>query len=374
MEKQIDLFKETLELSEYGVYQPKYSFDLPEQYQLELQAIYNKQKTMIQKGEAAVCTTEWTVSGSVVEGRKMTRQYIKLMLYAFNGECDALISKVRWNNINKSMERIRKSYDEINKLGVTQSVFITEDYFELKLAELSLTYEYEQKKYEEKEEQRRIRELMREEERAQKEFEKAQRDAEDEEKRYQKALEKAKKELGFADINEVDALNERINLLEKNLQEAHDKKERAISLAQMTKVGHIYVISNIGSFGENIYKIGMTRRLDSIDRVKEFGDASVPFQFDIHAIIYSDNAPQLEYELHKKLEGKRINRINGRKEFFKASLDEIESFVKQHTNAQIQFTKLAEAKEYRETLNLVEQLNNCIEEKKQSIFPESLFG
>lgn len=373
LEKQIDLYKETLELNEYGVYQPKYSFDLPEQYQLELGAIYNKQKAMVQKGEAAICTTEWTVGGSVVEGRKMTRQFIKLVLYAFNGECDAMISKVKWNNVNKYIERMRKSFEDINKLGVAQYVHITEDYLQLKLAELSLSYEYEQKKFDEKEEQRRIREQMREEERAQKEFEKAQRDAEEEEKRYQKALEKAKKDVGLADPGELDALNEKIKILEANLQEAQEKKERALSLAQTTKVGHIYIISNIGSFGEGIYKIGMTRRLDPLDRVKELGDASVPFQFDVHAIIYSDNAPQLEYELHKKFDTKRINRINGRKEFFKATLDEIESFIKEHTNAEIQFTKLAEAKEYRETLNLIQQLGQTVELKKESPFPENLF-
>jgi len=373
LEKQIDLYKETLELNEYGVYQPKYSFDLPEQYLVELQGIYNKQKAMVQKGEAAVCTTQWEVGGSVVEGRKMTRQFIKLMLYAFNGECDAMISKVKWNNVNKYTERMRKSFDDINKLGITQRIHITEDYFQLKLAELSLTYEYEQKKFDEKEEQRRIREQMREEERAQKEFEKAQRDAEEEEKRYQKALEKANKELGFADPSELEALNNKIKMLEENLHEAQQKKERAISLAQTTKVGHIYIISNIGSFGEDVYKIGMTRRLDPMDRVKELGDASVPFQFDVHAIIYSDNAPQLEYELHRKFDTKRINRINGRKEFFKATLDEIESFVKEHTNAEIQFTKLAEAKEYRETQNLIQQITQTFEEKKQSPFPENLF-
>jgi hypothetical protein len=303
----------------------------------------------------------------------MTRQFIKLLLYAFNGECDAMISKVRWNNANKYIERMRKSFEDINKLGIAQQVHITEDYFELKLAELNLTYEYELKKFEEKEEQRRIREQMREEERAQKEFERAQRDAEDEEKRYQKALEKARKDLGLADPAELGALNEKIKLLEANLQEAQEKKERAMSLAQTTKVGHIYVISNIGSFGEDVYKIGMTRRLDPLDRVKELGDASVPFQFDVHAIIYSDNAPQLEYELHRKFDAKRINRINGRKEFFKTTLDEIEAFINDHTNAQIQFTKLAEAKEYRETLNLLQQMTETITEKKESPFHENLF-
>jgi hypothetical protein len=148
---------------------------------------------------------------------------------------------------------------------------------------------------------------------------------------------------------------------------------RAISQAQMTRVGHIYVISNIGSFGEDVYKIGMTRRLDPLDRVRELGDASVPFQFDVHAIIYSEDAPSLEYELHRKFKDRRLNMVNGRKEFFKVALDEVEAFILQQTNASILFTKLAEAKEYRETLKYVEQLNNIAQSTETvSKFPNSL--
>ena len=214
---------------------------------------------------------------------------------------------------------------------------------------------------------------MREEERAQRELEKAQKEAEDEERRFQKALDKAKQELQGPNNANSSVLLEQIQELERKLLEAQIKKERAIAQAQLTKVGHIYVISNVGSFGEDVYKIGMTRRLDPLDRVKELGDASVPFQFDIHAIIYSENAPQLEYELHKKFGARRLNRVNHRKEFFKVSLDEIEAFVKEHANAEIEFTKLAEAREYRETLTMLEQVNNVINEVEEiSNFPKSL--
>lgn len=316
---------------------------------------------------------EWSVGGSVAEGRKMTNQYKKLMLFAFNGESDGLISKVKWNNAAKTKERITKTFETINKLGLSQNVFITNEFLNLKLEELALTYEYEQKKYEEKEEQRLIREQMREEEKAQKELEKAQKEAEDEEKRFQKALEKAKQELQGTSNVDSSVLEEQIKDLEKKLQEAQDKKERAIAQAQLTKVGHIYVISNVGSFGQDVYKIGMTRRLDPLDRVRELGDASVPFQFDIHAIIYSQNAPQLENELHRKFSDRRLNRVNNKKEFFKVSLDEIETFIKVHTYAEIEFTKLAEAREYRETLSLIEQVDKIITEvEKETQFPKSL--
>jgi len=373
LEQEISLYQDGLEISSYGLHKPQFSFDTSEKFKHELELNYDKQKRLIKDDKAVVCNTEWTVGGSKVEGRRMTNQYKKLMLFAFNGECDGMIAKVKWNNATKTRERINKAFDVINKLGVTQNVFITSEFLKLKLDELALTYEYEQKKYEEKEEQRLIREQMREEEKAQRELEKAQKEAEDEERRFQKALEKAKQELQGASTLNATVLQEQIKDLEQKLQAAHEKKERAIAQAQLTKVGHIYVISNVGSFGEDVYKIGMTRRLDPLDRVRELGDASVPFQFDIHAIIYSENAPQLEYELHKKFAERRLNRVNHRKEFFRVSLDEIEAFVKGHANAEIEFTKLAEAREYRETLSILEQVNKIVSEVEEaSHFPKSL--
>lgn len=373
LEKEVNLHKDTLEIGTFGLYKPQFAFETAEKYKEQLEANYEKLKQLVKDERAIVCHTEWAVGGSISEGRRMTNQYKKLMLFAFNGECDGLIAKVKWNNAEKTEERIRKAYTNINKLGITQQVEITGSYLRLKLDELALTYEYEQKKYEEKEEQRRIREQMREEEKAQKELERAQKEAEDEERRFQKALEKAKHELGNASQADVDKLNGQIKALEIKLQEAHDRKERAISMAQLTKVGHIYIISNVGSFGDNIYKIGMTRRLEPLERVKELGDASVPFHFDVHAIIYSENAPQLEYELHQKFGDRRINRKNNKKEFFRVTLDEIELFVKQHANVEIEFTKIAEAREYRETLTLLEQLNKLVENKsEESKFPTSL--
>ncbi len=371
LQKEIDLYTDSVDIGSYGLYEPQFSFDTSEKFKEAIEANYQKQKLAIKEDNAIICNTNWTVDGSKVEGKKMTNRNKKLMLYAFNGECDGLISKVKWNTANKIKERIDKAFDNINKLGEVQNTFITEHFLDLKLEELALTYEYEQKKYDEKEEQRQIREQMREEEKAQKELERAQKEAEDEEARFKKALDKARKELGSASQNELYELNNQISSLERKLLEAQERKERAISMAQMTKVGHIYVISNIGSFGEDVVKIGMTRRLDPLDRVRELGDASVPFRFDIHAIIYSENAPQLENELHKKFNDRRLNRINNRKEFFKASLEEIEVFVKEHAGAEIEFTKVAEAREYRETLIV----NNTYLTDKSSntkVFPKTL--
>jgi len=357
LEKKIALYQESLELTEYGLYVSKYNFEFPEQFKLELESVYQRQKQMVTNDTAAQCFTEWTVGGSTAEGKKMVKHYTKLMLYAFNGECDAQIANIRWNNVAKVEERIRHAFVNINKLGITHRISLTAEYLDLKLQEMSLNYEYEQKKYEEKEEQRRIREQMREEEKAQRDFERAQRDAEEEERRYQRALEKAKQDLtDNSNAHDVDTLMETVRRLEQSLAEAQDRKERAESMAQKTKAGHIYIISNLGSFGEDIYKIGMTRRLDPHDRIRELSDASVPFLFDVHATIYSENAPQLEYDIHRKFTDRRLNRVNNRKEFFRVTLEEIEAFVKEHIGAEIVFTKLAEAKEYRQTMALLESL------------------
>ncbi len=372
LEDEIELYKDNLDLNSYGLYQPKYSFEFPEQYLVELEGCYTKQKAMIKSENAITCHTNWEVGGSIAQGKKMIKQEMKLMLYAFNGECDAIIAKVKWNNVVKSRERMMKSYADINKLGAVTNVVITLEFYELKQEELALTFEYERKNHERKEEQRLIREQMREEEKAQREFERARREADEEAKMYEKILAKAREELGLASKEEENELQLKIKELEGKLNQALENSERARSQAQDTKKGYIYVISNIGSFGENVYKIGMTRRLEPMDRIHELSDAALPFQFDVHALIYSDNAPEFERGLHKNFWEKRINLANARKEFFKITLEEIEKHVLE-SNATIQFTKLAEAREYRQTLSLLDtskSKNQAIDMKPK--FPDTL--
>lgn len=298
------------------------------------------------------------------------------MLRAFNGECDVLIAKVKWNNVNQMRERMEKLFHAINKLGEGFNVYLNNEYLDLKQSELILEYEFQAKKQQEKEEMKAAQEEMREEEKARREFEQAQKAAEKEETNYQKALEKARKEFEQSSGEKHNLLQEQIEKLEQQLKEAHEKKERALSMAQQTKRGHVYIISNIGSFGEQVYKIGMTRRLEPEDRVKELGDASVPFQFDIHAMIYSDEAPALENELHKAFTDKKVNMLNYRKEFFKVTLEEIEEKISE-LGIEAEFTKLPEAMEYRETLAILEKMNNqtetkSVEELIAEEFPMSL--
>jgi len=362
LRKEVGVYESKLDMIEFGVYEPIYDFDKSEDYRAHQKEIISLQKEMIKCEVAAICTTEWTVDGSVAKGKAKTKKFIKLVLRAFNGECNALIAKVKWNNINQMKQRIEKSFEAINKLGENTAVSIQADYLGLKIKELVLEHEFQLKRQKEKEELRAIQEQIREEEKAKREFEKAQKAAEKEEDTYQKALDKARKEFEETSGEKHDVLKAQIEKLELELQQAQEKKERALSMAQQTKRGHVYVISNIGSFGENVYKIGMTRRLEPSDRVKELGDASVPFKFDTHAMIFSEEAPTLEKELHKVFTDKKVNMLNYRKEFFNVTLEEIETKIKE-IGIEAEFTKLPEAEEYRETLAILQKIKTQETEK-----------
>ncbi|MCB0713538.1 MAG: DUF4041 domain-containing protein [Ignavibacteriae bacterium] len=342
-------------LQAHGLYKPSYDFLTSKQYNERLKEIRDQQKEMVKNERAAISKGTWTVGGSEAKGRKMIRETLKLALRAFNGESEAAVANVTFKNVVAMEKRIRRAFEVINKLVTSQSCEITEEYLNLKLEELALAFEYREKVQEEREEQRQIREQMREEERAQKELEKAQQAAEKEEAMFREALERARKEAESGAASNQEALMAEIEALQQKLAEAAVNKDRAISRAQMTRSGHVYIISNIGSFGEDVYKIGMTRRLDPMDRVRELGDASVPFSFDVHAIIYADDAPGLESALHTRFSTHRVNRINERKEFFRASLEEIAEFVHEH-HGDIELTMVAEAREWREGLVLQEEL------------------
>ena len=349
LQKDIEHLSLDAYVQEFGLYEPKYQFPDSPRYKQELDRIYELQKETIKTDCAARCDTSWMVDGNQAKGRKMVEQQLKLMLQAFNGESDALISKVRYDNLKRIEERIEKLFEKLNKLGAEKRCYITREFLDLKRKELYLTHEYADKKQQEAEEQRAIREQMREEEKAQRELERAQIEAEREAERYQKALEKAQRDAEQAQGAKLNKLNTEIERLSQLLTEANMRKERAISQAQLTKSGYVYIISNVGSFGEQVYKIGMTRRLDPMDRVHELGDASVPFPFDVHAMVYSDDAPRLENLLHRHFDIRRVNLVNTKKEFFVVALEEIREVVTNHHAGEIKYTLAAEAAEFRKS-------------------------
>lgn len=355
-QSEIIALDEEIELQSFGLYQPKYDFTSSELYKAKLTEIRNQQKAMIKNGQAVTGNMNWSVNGNASQGKKMVKDMQKLLLRAFNCECDELVDKVKYNTFDTSYKRMLKSFEAISKLGYIMGVAITNNYFNLKYNELCLALEYRKKKQDEKEEQKEIRARMREEAKLQKEIEEARKKIYKEQNHYKNALKKIEEQINSASEEEKTALLTKKSEIENELAEI-DKSIKDIDYRETNaRAGYVYIISNIGSFGENIYKIGMTRRLEPMERVDELGDASVPFNFDVHAMIFSDDAPALETALHKAFENKKVNMINTRREFFNVTLEEIEAEVKRNFDKTVEFTKLAQAEQYRETLKIKEKL------------------
>ena len=350
--KKIEIYDDEAEMAELGLYKPRFDLDTPEQFKDHIKASKEMQKDLLRIKNASgaiYCDAKWSVGDSKTEGRRFIERSIKLTARAFNNECDACIAKCTWKNILQMEQRIVKAYNDINKLNESNHIYITTQYLQEKFRELHLTHEYKERKQEEKEEQAQIKAMMREEEKAEKELRKAEEQAIKEEEKYKQALEVARQELNDASERKREILEQKIQELQNNLHEAENRNRRAKSMAQQTKQGHVYVISNIGSFGKNIFKIGMTRRLEPMGRVKELSDASVPFSFDVHAMIHTENAPFLEKSLHNKFDHRRVNMVNNRKEFFNVSLDEIQQAAEDISGKEIDFIHTIVAKEFYES-------------------------
>ncbi|MDD5156464.1 DUF4041 domain-containing protein [Sulfurimonas sp.] len=351
--RKADLYSRIDEFIDYGHFEiPQYLYETSARYAEEIKIIRNTQKKMIMDKKAVLFPERNTISKYTSLDSGIFKNQIIMMLKTFNIECDFLIENVSPGNFARTLERISKAANDIEKNSLTLEFGFNNEYILLKLEECELQYQFALKKQEEKEEQRFIREQMREEQKAMQEAEKAIQEAEKEEHLYRELLSKAREELAKAGGEEIILAEFKIAELERKLEEAENKECRAKSMAEQTRRGHVYIISNIGSFGENVYKIGMTRRLDPMDRVKELGDASVPFRFDVHAMIAFDDAPKLESELHKKFMNSRVNAVNLRKEFFKVDLEMIRAAVAELTNKEADFITTILAEEYFETKRL----------------------
>ena len=344
---------ETILLQSFGLYEPCFAFATSEEYRCRLNDIRSQQKQMIKSGTAVSGNLNWSINGSVSYGRKMVQDMQKLLLRAFNSECDDIVEHVKYNNYDQSVKRVKASYESISKLGSHMSIVVSYPYFQLKLAEISLALEYQIKKQEEKEELKKAREELREQARAQKELEEARSNITKEQKHYQKAYLNIVQQLKENPGDEqAQYLSEKKTEMEAKLRELDAALKDVDYRAANQKAGYVYIISNIGAFGENVYKIGMTRRLDPTDRVDELGDASVPFNFDIHAMIFSDDAPALEAALHNAFKDRKLNMVNTRREFFAVTLDEIEAVVRSNYDKAVEFVKVPEAEQYRQSLKL----------------------
>ena len=353
LKSELDLYTRIEDFVGFGIFEtPEYLHEMPERYEAEIRRVRERHRELIMNGEAVELAEDIEINGSSKTGSAVLSGQAKLILRAFNIECDILIEKLNPGNFDRTLERIEKVAEGLEKTSVSLATGITLPFIDLKFEECRLVYEYKLKKAEKDEEQRLIREQMREEQKAIREYQKAIADAEKEERIYRDLLEKARQKLQTVHQDEKGELEARILVLEAQLKEAEAKEERAKSMAEQTRRGHVYVISNIGSFGEEVYKIGLTRRLDPFDRIRELGDASVPFLFDVHAIIFSEDAPALESALHKRFHHARVNAVNRRKEFFNVSLDEIRLAVLDLVGDEIDFRTTVAADEYYETRRL----------------------
>ena len=300
-----------------------------------------KTRMLIKNGNASKCDY-------VEANRRVTAE--KFVLDAFNGKVDSILSMIKKDNHGVLEQKIRDAYSLVNNLGMAfRNAHITEVYLDSRLDELKWGTIVNALKLQEREEQRRIKEQIREEEKARREYERAMKEAAKEEETIRRAMEKAQQAIDKASAEQKAKYEAQLADLQVKLQEAEAKNQRALSMAQQTKSGHVYIISNIGSFGEDVFKIGMTRRLEPLDRVRELGDASVPFPFDVHAMIYSEDAPGLETTLHKYFVQNQVNKVNPRKEFFRIPIAEIKAEVDKR-GLDVTWTMAAAALEYRESL------------------------
>ena len=319
----------------------------------DYKAVRSRVKNMVKNNQAATCDY-------AEASRKQTA--INFITDAFNGKAETILAKAKADNFGTLRQKLSDAFSLVNYNGrAFKNARITDEYFQLRLEELRLACVIAEIRRQDIEEQRRIREQMREEEKARKDAEKALREGAKEEELLQKAMKKVKAQLEKANAEQKTVYEAKIAELEQKYREAEERNKRALSMAQQTKAGHVYIISNEGSFGPNVFKIGMTRRLDPEDRIRELSSASVPFPFEIHAMIWSEDAPALENMLHKKFALAQVNKVNSRKEFFRLPLSEIRSEL-DATSLHVKWTIVAEASEYRESI----AIDKAIQDNEQA--------
>jgi hypothetical protein len=337
--------EELVLLQEAGVYKYRHPLTDAVAYQKELAKIEDLVRAMTKKdGGAVLATTSWTVNGSVAQGRTMVRDFSKLMLRAFNAEADNLVRGLKPYKLAAAQERLRKVAEVIERLGKTMSIRIAPDYIAVRLRELELTADFLQKEAEEKEAERAERERLREERKVQQEIERERARLEKERQHYANVLEAL---LAKGDEDGAARIREQLGDVQRAIE---DVDYRAANI----RAGYVYVISNLGSFGEQMVKVGMTRRLDPLDRIRELSDASVPFNFDVHALFFSKDAVGIETEMHRRLADRRVNLVNQRREFFRATPLEAKAHLAALAGELLQFQDVPEALEYRESSSRVQ--------------------
>ncbi|QQQ78835.1 DUF4041 domain-containing protein [Saccharothrix sp. 6-C] len=324
-------------LQEVGVYEYAHPLDDALAYKSALDEVKQQVKSAA-KDDAVACQVDWAVNGSLKEGQKLGRDIAKLMLRAYNAEADNAVRAVKPHTREAVKKRLTTTRDTIGKLGALMRIVISPDYHRLRLREIDLTADYLVKVEAERDAARAERERLREQAKVMKEIERERARLAKERSHYATVVAKleAKGDAeGLARAREqLAAVDDAITGVERR--------------AANVRAGYVYVISNVGAFGPDVVKIGMTRRLEPMDRVRELGDASVPFRFDTHALFFSEDAVALETALHQRLTHKRVNMVNPRREFFYATPAEVRDLlVALGDDHVLEYNDTAEAVEWR---------------------------
>lgn len=327
-------------LQEVGVYQYSHPLDSSAEYKDALDALNSEMQAGIKAGSAVTGTRKWAINGSEKEGAKMVGDFCKLMLRAYNNEADNLVRTLKPYSLESAVERLQKMRTSISKLGASMKIEITDGYHALRLKELQLTADYLAKVAEEKDREREERARLKEEDAARREYEREQAKLE-KEKAHNEAVLNALR-MGSGDPTATQAI-------EQKLAEIQSAIDGVAARAANVRAGYVYVISNIGSFGDRVVKIGMTRRLDPMDRVRELGDASVPFRFDVHAIFFSDDAVGIETALHQRFASRRVNFVNVHREFFFVTPGDVREALKEVQGNLLSFVEAPEALEWHQS-------------------------
>lgn len=329
-------------LQEVGVYEYHHPLNDVVAYEAALDRLQDNIKAMAKKeGWAVLAASDWTVNGSVTEGRAMVRDFSKLMLRAFNAEADMLVRSLKPYKLKGALDRLKKVAETIERLGRTMQIRISPAYYQLRVDELELTADYLEKEDERKEAERLERERLREERKVQQEIERERARLEKERQHYVNAIDSL---VAKGDSAGAERVREQLAEVDHNIEGVDYR-------ASNIRAGYVYVISNIGSFGEQMIKVGMTRRLDPMDRIRELSDASVPFNFDVHALFFSSDAVGIESAMHERLAHLRVNIVNHRREFFRAAPSEVKVLLSECSGELLAFNEIPEAIEYRQCLN-----------------------
>jgi hypothetical protein len=329
-------------LQDVGIYRYHHPLEDAAAYKDRLEVINVRMDEFVKSGRAVLASDMFTFDGSLAKGRKMTADFSKLMLRAYNAEADNCVRSLRSGNIRTAKARLERAMAAIERLGAIMEMRVNPEYHHVRVEELELTADFQMKVQEEKERAREQRAELREQQRVEKELA-AERERLDKERAHYAGVLEALRAKG--DDAAVAELEGRLHDIDAAI-EANDYRAANI------RAGYIYVISNVGALGPNVVKIGMTRRLEPRDRVRELGDASVPFLYDTHALFFSEDAITLENELRKAFADRRVNHVNARREFFFATPSEVRELLMEKVGGLLEFNEEPEASEYFQSRGL----------------------